>query len=123
MTINRFNPGQQIISINGPQFYGPRSLGGSTLIYDTFTDTNGVLLASHTIAPTNVPGATWSRWPGKNQIAINTDRAQRTAANPMNSIDVGVASYQFDVDLFAVNATVSVNQIWLRFTDLNNGWW
>ena len=34
--------------------------GITTLIYDTFTDTDTTVINSHTIAPTNTPSASWS---------------------------------------------------------------
>lgn len=59
----------------------------STLLYDTFTDSDGVALPSHTIAPTNTLGATWAYYSaGSPQFLISSNKAYRGSGGGRNDI-------------------------------------
>lgn len=60
------------------------------LISDTFTDTNSVDLASHTIAPTNIPATAWTVRAGTWQIQSNRGTTTTGAANGHATLNSGV---------------------------------
>lgn len=61
------------------------------LIHDEFTDTNGILLPDHTIAPLNTPGNPWVNVNLTNQIQSN--QASFSSSGPTYTVvDTGVAN-------------------------------
>jgi hypothetical protein len=98
-----------------------KAAGPTTLVYDTFTDTDATALASHTIAPTNTPATSWTTT--SNKFAINSNRAVGTAtAACFAKIDAGVS----DCIIYA-RLAVSENSdhsmgIAARYADDSNSW-
>lgn len=92
-----------------------------TLLYDTFTDTNGTNLTAHTIAPTNTIGATWTTLLGACTVVGNTVR-RAGGANP--DADVYESS-RADVVIAQTHrhgTSYTENFVILRCTDSTNFW-
>jgi hypothetical protein len=88
-------------------------------ILDTFTDTNGVRLASHTVAPTNIPGSAWVE--AQYTWDIQGNRAsslQVISATHIAVIESGVSNCVISATL---NMT-TVATILFRYLDTNNFW-
>lgn len=88
----------------------------ATLIYDTFTDSDGTALASHTIAPTNTVSASWSVIAGAMQITSN--RAYGTINSSRGLVDVGIANFKVSSNNF--KAAASSTALYARYQDANN---
>jgi len=72
------------------------AVGGTVLLHDTFTDTNGTSLDAHAISPVNTPSTAWTERSGNWDIQSN--RANSTGASPggagwIATLDVGQADY------------------------------
>lgn len=94
----------------------------AALILDQFTDTNGVALTAHTIAPTNVPATAWT-------VAAGTCDIQGNRAQPETNSTVNVAVCDsLRSDLITISAFVNragATQdmgIVARYQDVNNYW-
>jgi hypothetical protein len=97
---------------------GGAAAGPTTLISDTFTDTNGTALASHTIAPTNTPATSWTVGEGTGTTEGN--RARIAGAVCSANCDAGIADG-------TIQATVrrsgtSDNAVMFRYQDATNYW-
>jgi len=101
------------------------------LISDTFTDTNGVLLSNHTIAPTNTPAATWTyqahpSLPGTFDIQNNVVNNVTAGKVPEYYLNAGVADCIIEID-FTTHATVNLDtyqiDVIFRNTDNANLWY
>lgn len=90
-----------------------------TLIYDTFTDSDGVALPSHTIAPTNTPATSWSAQSGT--ATISSNRAISSSSPAIYTVNAG----QFNVtvsltgNLQGPGGSIGVV---LRWTNSSNFW-
>ena len=73
--------------------------GSPIVVNDAFTDTNGVALSAHTIAPTNKPATAWTIASGT--WTIQGNQASNTGGNPA----------KVTLDGNKANGTVSVNII------------
>lgn len=104
---------------------GSRSAGPTTLILDQFTDTNGTAIASHTIAPTNVPATSWTAQVGTWQIQTNRAQNIGGAANGHFTSDAGVANCTISGDVTCPDQSTGVNQdtgLVARWSDASNYW-
>ncbi len=97
----------------------------SQIILDQFGGTAGNLTA-HSIAPTNVPGTSWSITPDANWVISGSNYANASLGGNTNNRDVaycnaGVADVTTTVDIttgsFGAGMGVAVN-----FTDTDNTW-
>jgi hypothetical protein len=97
--------------------------GPTVLILDQFTDANGTALPSHAIAPTNVPGTSWSV-DHSNYWDIQSDEADSTAASAGSFgpawCDAGQADVTIACDLESV--TADNYGIVGRLQDASNYW-
>lgn len=86
------------------------------LFYDTFTDTDGVLLEAHV---PNVGSAAWVDVLG--DWDINSNAARPGQLNPnVTAVDVGVADVDIQVTVNVLNA--SRGGVTVRLTDASNRW-
>ena len=92
-----------------------------TLIYDTFTDTNGTAIASHTIAPTNTPSATWANSAAGWQIQSNKLKLV-SGGDVWCYVNAGVADCTIEADLTTATTGDSYLGIVLRYTNTSNFW-
>jgi hypothetical protein len=93
--------------------------GPTTLISDTFTDTDATALASHTIAPTNTPATSWSALGGS--FTIQSNLASNTT--PSGGVtDAVVDAGDADVTITAIvrRSGAADCGIIARATDVNN---
>jgi len=108
-----------------PTFDRRNASGAVLKIHDTFTDTNGTAIASHTIAPVNIPAASWSNWVGAWDIQGNKANPATLTINVASAtLQSGLANVQIDANI-TIGQTTSANnlgQIVLRYSDANN-WW
>jgi hypothetical protein len=103
-----------------PMASGGGSTGVVTLISDTFTDTNATALASHVIAPTNTPAASWTVDVGA--ITISSNKAIATE-NSRSSADAGIADGSVSASMqMTSNGTDSSMGVAGRVTDASNLW-
>lgn len=108
--------------LNGvPAVAGAPASGVTTVILDQFTDTNGTALASHTIAPTNVPATSWSVAEGTPTVTIQTNKAQSTSSSDgILWLDSGVSDCTITCD---VDPIANGNSgIYFRCTAANASW-
>lgn len=97
----------------------------TTLVSDTFTDTDGTSLATHTIAPINVPGTAWTL--NNFGFAINSNMANPTggynlAPNAIATVDAGQADVTVTVQVVFNHNNVTDSGIVCRYVDNNNFW-
>jgi hypothetical protein len=108
------HPGQSIVDLSRQfQYRTPRSLGGALLIYDTFTDTDGTAIASHTIAPTNIPATSWANG-GITPFTIIGNQAGSTTVNANNAHAVcnpGIADCIITCDATASSTANNDNNV------------
>jgi hypothetical protein len=117
MTI--FQPGQMVVDLSGGvDFRMSRALGPTTLIYDTFTDADGVHLHDHTIAPTNIPGTAWIDSSLGPTLTILSNRAYPVGGRRYNILDAGTPNIQIDV-----NYAIAQNYIYFRYSAYYNMWY
>jgi hypothetical protein len=97
--------------------FGPLTAAGgpTTLIYDTFTDSDGVHLHDHIIAPTNIPSTSWTDALGTMIISSNkaTGVASRALVNP------GVSDFRLDCDYLVIH----ISALFFRWLNVNNRWY
>ena len=96
-------------------------------ISDTFTDTTGTNLTAHTIAPVNVPAASWSTPVGTWQIESNSAEQTGTAnAKPgIAIVDAGNANLEVSVVATIPTPTAGhgvTGGVFGRYSDANNFW-
>jgi hypothetical protein len=98
----------------------PAGGGGPTvLILDQFTDTDATALQSHTIAPTNTPGASWGvenalKW------TIQSNRANGANGAGSAFADAGQADVTVTCDVYP--DTSSYDGIIARYSNSTNFW-
>lgn len=100
------------------------SVGGTrTLILDQFTDTTGVALESHTIAPTNTPATVWSRIDGHFDIQANQANGDLgpIVVYGVYVTDPGTADVTIQCDITPI-AAPGRQCVTGRLTDANNNW-
>jgi len=97
-----------------PQF---KKSGLATLFYDTFTDTDGVSLPSHT-PDINLPGNPWVNYRGP--YTCQSNKALTTQSGGYSAVDVGLA----DVIISALVATPNDNKVGIfpRYAASNSSW-
>lgn len=92
----------------------------STLINDAFTDTNGVHVHDHVIAPTNGPATAWTE--GTGNLTIQTNQADNAAWVLTPAVlDAGVANVTITAKITQWGSTQA--GIICRYTDANNYIW
>ena len=98
----------------GPQF--------TTLVLDEFTDADGTALSAHTMAPTNIPAASWVQF-GPDAHTIQSNKAQRGNGTSLSGyvLDAGqpvgkVRATMTDAGQFGF-AEVGII---IRYQDINN---
>lgn len=96
-----------------PVLRRPQTAAAASAVLDNFTDTNGTALASHTIAPTNTVGASWTTPAGG--WAIQSNKAQNTGTADLAAdqaiLDFGSA----DVTITAVCQTADASTVGILF--------
>ncbi len=92
----------------------------STRILDSFTDTNGTALASHAIAPTNLPGASWSVLAGSFNIQSNRANSANTTTG-YAVFDSGVADCTISCVINGAATPIGI-YVLFRVTDASNFW-
>lgn len=93
-----------------------------TKVNDSFTDTNGTALASHTIAPTNVPGNAWTNIYSASgrTIAVQSNRASSGPTNEgLYGLEVGTADVILSVVLRPMSTTI-IQNVYLRLDALTD---
>lgn len=93
--------------------------GPTTLIYDTFTDTNGTDLSAHTIAPTNIPGASWGASSGT--LTIQSNKAGGNT-NGRYKLTSGVSDCKVYGTIGTVTGGGNYAVLYARWQDENNHW-
>lgn len=93
--------------------------GPVTLIYDTFTDTDGTELTSHTIAPTNTPATSWTKTVVLADLGIPKINSNKVSgAHGGAVVDVGEADVKITFDWTIGSDYWS---FWtFRYEDINN---
>lgn len=99
----------------------------ATLLYDTFTDTNGVDLSAHT-PETNTPGSAYSleemltAWaaPTANSVEIQSNQLDIDVTGDGFVYDVKVTDYTIEFDWVITSTTGHRIGIYFRRTDLDN---
>lgn len=99
----------------------PTSGYADQLFADDFTDTNGTLLAAHTIAPRNNTYAAWldpnSRWQINTNAVIRNGAGQGDASS---SIDLGISEYDLFFSLYVDSAASYNAGMNIRLKDYQN---
>lgn len=99
----------------------------STLILDQFTDTNGVNIQDHTIAPTNIPATSWvvTGASANDRAEIQSNQlACKFGAQFVVVADAGQADVTISVDTIVKSASGSiVVGIVARYVDSDNYWY
>jgi len=99
---------------------GGAAAGPTTLISDTFTDTDTTALASHTIAPTNTPATSWTVDVGA--ITISSNKAIATE-DSRASADAGIANGSVSASMqMTNNGSNAAMGVAGRVTDASNLW-
>ena len=99
---------------------GMAGAGGLSLkVRDEFTDTNGTLLGSHTIAPTNVPSTSWGGIQGGADIQSN--QANATSTQTRFICNPGAADGEVRCDVIA-QAADGRHGVVVRAQDASNFW-
>ena len=112
------------------RFSFPSGLGSSgpvTLIYDTFTDTDGVTLQDHVIAPTNTPAASWVdvkvlTSAGTPANSISGNQAILTVDHTGAVVDAGVADCTLTCDWTPTVAADNRGYLLFRYSSDGNMW-
>jgi hypothetical protein len=86
--------------------------GPVTLIEDTFTDTDNVLIQNHTIAPTNTPATSWS---AAEKIALTDTGTIKVSSNQVHIMDAASSRMASVVDVGLTDVVVTADVT-------TNGW-
>ncbi len=98
---------------------GPSANASGPIVYDTFTDTNGVSLDAHT--PDIIPSGGWTEQAGGWDIQSN--RAHPTASTSIATLQAGISDAICDLVSNSGHGSLSYGTgIVARFTDTNNYW-
>jgi hypothetical protein len=95
------------------------------LIRDYFTDADTTAIASHTIAPVNIPAASWTavNGAGTTTAIINSNTCVKTATNNDHGVvvlDHGITTYRLQVDIVPDSLAVNPGGLAARYVDGNN---
>lgn len=96
---------------------GGRGWGNTVLLRDTFTDTDGVTLAAHTMDV----GGGWTMHVGTWTVASNKARADGTGGS-VATADAGQANVVVTADVTVDLTSSALNGLVARYTDANNHW-
>lgn len=111
-----------VLSLSGAGAGG--AAASPLLILDQFTDTNGTEITSHTIAPTNVPAASWASDGDAISVDIQSNKAKMEGSATTNVLKV-IPCAQADVTIsgdVTIIANASRQGLALRESNSTNFW-
>ena len=95
----------------------PGGISRRAVVRDTFTDTNGTSLASHTPEL----GGPWTAVSGTAAIQSNKWAAS-VGSTVFTTLDVGKPNFTLDVDFTLSTSDSFAPYLWVRYADASNNW-
>jgi hypothetical protein len=108
------------LAINSP-LLNPRSGSSCLPLWDAFSDSNGVNLSAHLIAPDNPGSLAWSKV-GTSNVTIQSDKAQTAGINGWYVLDPQAADLQASGKFTPATSSDGYLGIIARYEDASHYW-